>query len=54
MESRIQRNGITLIKRVINTNKKNGWKQKPKEIKDDMGIDEEDLAGSKEATKKRK
>ncbi len=46
MELRIQRNGSTLIKRVISTNHNNGLKQKTKEIKDDMGIDEEDLAGS--------
>ncbi len=47
----IQRNGNTLTKRVINTNKKNGWKQKTKEIKDDIGNDVNDLAGNEEATK---
>ncbi len=47
----IQRNGNTLTKRVINTNKKNGWKQKTEKIKDDIGNDVNDLAGNEEATK---
>ena len=51
MELRIQMKGSDLIKRVVNSNQKNGWKQKTKEIKDEMGITEEDTTGGKEATK---
>jgi len=53
METRIQRNGNKLVKEVINSNQKNGWKQKTKMLKEEIGITDEDTTGTKNSTKKK-
>ena len=51
MEARINKEGSNLMKKVVNSNQKNGWKQKTESTKNEMGITEEDLEGSKQMVK---